>query len=165
MNDTPTNGQGHEEQAQLPPFTINFHYLKDLSFENPNAPMSLVGNKPSPQVDLSINTAAKRLDENGYEVSLTISATAKFGEEVGFVVETTYGGVFTLGAVPEEHIGPLLLIDGPTFLFPFARATIADATREGGFPPLNIQPINFVEFYRRQIEAAQAEAAQAPANA
>lgn len=160
-----TNGAG-AEAPQQPPLTINFHYLKDLSFENPNAPMSLVGNKPQPAVDLSVNTGVKQLDQTNYEVVLTISATAKFGEETGFVCECTYGGVFTIGGdVPQEHLGPLLLIDGPTFLFPFARALVAQATREGGFPPLNVQPINFVEFYRRQVEAAQSQEQAAPTQA
>jgi protein-export chaperone SecB len=98
MAETPANGNGAETAPQ-PPLTINFHYLKDLSFENPNAPMSLVGNKPQPAVDLSVNTGVKQLDPTNFEVVLTVSATAKFGEETGFVVECTYGGVFTIGEI------------------------------------------------------------------
>ena len=106
-----------------------------------------------------MNVGAQHLVDQDYEVTLVISASAKMGSEPLFMVELTYGGVVTLGQVPQEHMRPLLLIEAPRLLFPFARNIVADATREGGFPPLLLQPIDFVELYRRELAQQQSRSA------
>jgi preprotein translocase subunit SecB len=142
---TPNAGAG-----QLP-ITVKTQYVKDLSFENPKAPQSLQAMQATPSIQISVNVGAQHLAEQDYEVTIVINAEAKTGEETLFVVELTYAGVFGLGQVAPEHVRPLLLIEGPRLLFPFARNVVAHATREGGFPPLLIQPVDFVELYRREI--------------
>lgn len=144
-------------EGGAPPLVVNAQFLKDLSFENPNAPQSLVAQKGPPQVEIQVNVGARNLAPNIFEVTLSITGTAKQEAETVFLVECAYGGVFTLTNVPTEHIHPLLMIEGPRLLFPFARSIIADATRDGGFPPLMIQPIDFVDLYRRQAAAQQAQ--------
>lgn len=149
------NGAGAETQPQL---QVNVQYVKDLSFENPNAPQSLIPTGEAPSVELNVNVSARGLAEGVFEVELELSATAKHADKVAFVVELTYGGVFTLAGVPEEHIQPMLLIECPRLLFPFARAIIANTTREGGFPPLMVHPIDFVDLFRQRVMATQGNA-------
>jgi preprotein translocase subunit SecB len=164
-----------EARAGLLPITVNAQYIKDLSIENPNAPMSLRGAQGAPQVNMHVDVRGSRLKgeglEDSYEVVLNIRAEAKNGEETAFIVELSYGGVFTLAEVPAEQRNPALLIAGPTMLFPFARAIIADATRDAGYPPLMVNPIDFADLYRRQLteqikraQAAQGEKAEAAVN-
>jgi preprotein translocase subunit SecB len=143
-------------QAAPPgPLTLHGQYIKDLSFENPRAPQSLIEQK-QPQLALNVNVATRQFEARTFEVTLTIEATANTPEkEPLFVLELVYAGTVSLGAdVPQEHYGPLLLIETPRLLFPFARAIVANATREAGFPPLNIAPVDFVALYRQQQEAA-----------
>jgi preprotein translocase subunit SecB len=134
------------------PITVNAQYLKDLSFENPNAPQSLVGQTAPPQIEVGVNVGTRNLAPNIFEVTLAMNGTAKRGEETVFIVEVSYAGVFSLVGIPDEHIRPVLLIECPRLLFPFARNILADATRDGGFPPLMLQPVDFVDLYRRQVE-------------
>ena len=145
-------------QPGLNPITIRAQYVKDLSFENPRAPASIQSLQSPPSIEVTVNVGAQHLSEQDYEVTLTISASAKSESEPLFVVELTYAGVVTIGQVPQEHMRPLLLIEGPRLLFPFARNIVAEATREGGFPPLLLQPIDFVELYRREIAQQQPRA-------
>jgi preprotein translocase subunit SecB len=135
------------------PITINTQYVKDLSFENPNAPQSLVPQATQPNIDVNVNVQARGLGPNVYEVVLSITCTAKHEAMTAFIIEVAYAGVFTLNGVPAEHVHPLLLIECPRLLFPFARALVANATRDGGFLPLLIQPIDFLDLYRRQAAA------------
>lgn len=141
------------------PLVIKAQYVKDLSFENPRGAANLQAVAGQPAIEVSVNVGAQHIAGQDYEVTITISAEAKAGGERIFLVELTYGGVVGLGTVPLEHMRPLLLIEGPRLLFPFARNIIADATREGGFPPLLLQPIDFVELYRREIAQQQARTA------
>ena len=150
-----TNGAGDAPQSETnapagPPIVVNVQYVKDFSFENPNAPQSLMAANGPPEVAVNVNVGARGLQETTYEVTLTLTATAKHEANIAFVCEVVYAGIFTLNGVPQEHVQPVLLIECPRVLFPFARAMIADATRDGGFPPLLIQPIDFVELYRRE---------------
>lgn len=141
------------QQAQSP-LTIHGQYIKDLSFENPRAPQSLIEQK-QPQLTLNVNVATRQFDPKTFEVTITIEASAQTLEkEPLFVLELVYGGTVSLNEVPQEAFGPLLLIEVPRLLFPFARAIVANATREAGFPPLNIAPVDFVALYRQQLEAA-----------
>ena len=135
---------------------INAQYVKDLSFENPRAPHSLLQQKSAPEVQLGIDVKAQALAQDVYEVTLSISATAKSGDETAFVIELTYAAVVTIRNAPQEMIPALVVIETPRIIFPFARAVIADATRDGGFPPLLLNPIDFAELVRRQQAAAAA---------
>jgi preprotein translocase subunit SecB len=146
---------------QVPPLSINTQYVKDLSFENPNAPQSLAPQTAQPNIEVNVNVQARGLGPSVYEVVLSITCTAKHEQMTAFIVEVAYAGVFTLTGVPSEHVHPLLLIECPRLLFPFARALVANATRDGGFLPLLIQPIDFLDLYRRQA-ASQGAAVQPP---
>jgi preprotein translocase subunit SecB len=141
---------------------VNTQYVKDLSFENPNAPQSLVPQASQPNIDVNVNVQARGLATNTYEVVLSITCTAKHEAMTAFIVEVAYAGVFTLTNVPPDHVHPLLLVECPRLLFPFARALVANATRDGGFLPLLIQPIDFLDLYRRQA-ATQGGPIQPPA--
>lgn len=138
------------------PLTVNAQYVKDLSFENPHAPQSLLQGQGMPDVSVNVDVRALPLakpEDRIFEVVLTLRAEARRGELSVFIAELSYAGVLTVGgAVPEDVVRPLLLIHGPHLLFPFARAVLADATRDGGFPPLLINPIDFQDMYRRRLE-------------
>lgn len=158
-----TTGQTAEAEANVPPMTINAHYLKDLSFENPKAPHSLMQMTSPPDIQVDVNVDAAPLQDNSFEVSLTITGEATSNGETVFVIELTYAGVFTLNNLPAEHHGPMLLIEAPRLLFPFARRVIADATGEGGYPPLAIQPIDFLALYQQHVASQQASDGDQPA--
>lgn len=147
--------------AGAPGIVVNVQYVKDLSFENPNAPQSLAATQTRPQIEVNVDVQARGAAPNVFEVALRITATAKQGETVAFVVELLYAGVFTLQNIPQEQLELVLLIECPRLLFPFARRVIADATRDGGFPPLMMEPIDFVQLYQRHRMAAQQPVAQA----
>lgn len=140
--------------APMPPLTVHAQYVKDLSFENPRSPHSLM-EQGQPQLGLNVLVKTRQLEGSTYEVALVVEADAKTDKgEVVFMLELIYGGVFTLGEVPQEAVGPLLLIECPRLLFPFARAVVANTTREAGFPPLQIAPVDFAALYRQQLEQA-----------
>lgn len=152
-----------DEQQQAPsfPITVNAQYIKDFSFENPNAPRSLVNSGKPPNVEVNINVEARPLSDDSYEVALKVSASAKTEEMTAFVVELTYGCIMTLSGFSEDQIQPVLMIEGPRLIFPFARQVIADATREGGFPPLLINPIDFSAMYQQNMLQQQEQAGNA----
>jgi len=159
-----TNGAVHQQ------LVVNAQYIKDLSFENPRAPHSLLQQKEPPEVQLSVDVKAQGLGQNVYEVLLTVSARAVAGGAAGgsdpvFVTELTYAAVVTLRDTPPELVPVLLLVETPRLLFPFVRSVIANATREGGFPPLLIHPIDFAELLRRQQTAVPAPGAPGIATA
>ncbi len=140
------------DAQQQAPLTVHAQYIKDLSFENPRSPHSLM-EQGQPQLGLNVLVKTRQLEGSTYEVALVIEADAKTDKgEVVFVLELVYGGVFTLGQIPQEAVGPMLLIECPRLLFPFARAVVANATREAGFPPLQIAPVDFAALYRQQLE-------------
>jgi len=141
--------------------TINAQYIKDLSFENPRAPLSLM-QQQQPELQVNVDVRAGALGGDRYEVVLVIHARATAKNETLFVVELAYGAAVTLTNIRQEDMPQALLVETPRLLFPFARAIVADATRDGGFPPVFMQPINFSELLRRQA-ATQAEAPAANA--
>jgi preprotein translocase subunit SecB len=155
MTDTPPSpGANPAPQGQPGPLTLHGQYIKDLSFENPRAPQSLIEQK-QPQLTLNVNVTTRQFDTKTFEVSLAVEATAQTPEkEPLFMLELIYAGTVSLGDVPQDAFGPLLMIETPRLLFPFARAIVANATREAGFPPLNIAPVDFVALYRQQLEAS-----------
>lgn len=139
---------------------INGQYIKDLSFENPNAPLSLMPQKEAPKIEINLNLEAKALPENVYEVTIQITAKANAETNSLFVVELSYSGLFTLVNIPEDQKEFVLLIHCPSILFPFARRIIADVTRDGGFQPLMLDPIDFASLYQ-QRKTSEAPAASA----
>lgn len=141
-------------QAQ-PNISVVIQYVKDLSFENPGAPRSLQG-RGNPGINIAIGVQSTPLTPTDYEVELKIEARAADGETPLFVIELVYAGVFRFQNIPAENARPVALIECPRLLFPFARQIIADASRNGGFPPLLIDPVDFVAMYRQQLAAAAA---------
>jgi preprotein translocase subunit SecB len=125
---------------------VNAQYVKDLSFENPNAPVSLQ-QKAEPKVEVNVDVRAVNLSENVYEVTLTTAVTGYNDTTKLFIAELAYAGVFTLTGIEKNDVQPYLLKECPRLLFPFSRSIIADVTRDGGFPPLLIQPIDFSHLY------------------
>ncbi len=137
---------------------VHAQYVKDLSFENPNAPSVLIEGSSQPDVEITVNVGAHLISENRYEVTLHLTAKASSGETALFLVDLTYAGLVTPESTDSDEINSLIMIDAPRLLFPFARAIISDATRDGGFMPLNIQPVDFVAVYQHNL--AQQSAAQ-----
>ncbi len=138
-----------------PMMLVNAQYLKDFSFENPNAPQSLQQTS-EPRIQIAIDVNVGQVADKAFEVTLAMRAEGKTDETTLFIVEIAYAGIFSLGEVQEEHMAPLLYIEAPRQLFPFARAIIADAVRDGGFPPLMIQPVDFVAIFQQRVAQAQA---------
>lgn len=159
-NPSPENPNGAGEPAK-PGLRVLGQYIKDLSFENPGQ----TGAKSQPNIDLGIDVSAlPHADGNGvFEVSLKLSAKAQAGTQILFITELDYAGLFQLEGVPQDQLEPMLLIESPRLLFPFARRIIAEVTREGGFPPLLIDPVDFVQLYQSQYQQAQQAAAIPPA--
>jgi len=138
-----------EQQVQGQQLIVNAQYIKDLSFENPRAPNSLRPQTTQPQVEINVDVRAQNLGQDTFEVVLTIKSSAKIQDEALFLVELAYAGVITARNVPQEFLSAVVLVETPRLLFPFARNIIADTTRDGGFPPLMINPIDFAELLRR----------------
>ncbi|MBU4531776.1 MAG: protein-export chaperone SecB [Hoeflea sp.] len=155
-----TDSKGNGEAATL---NVLAQYIKDLSFENPGAPKSLGPREKAPNININVNVNANPISETEFDVLLTMSAEAKSGDAVVFNVELVYGGVFRVANFPQEHMLPLLFIECPRILFPFARQIIADATRNGGFPPLLIDPIDFGQMFQQRM-AEEKTKAQVAAN-
>ena len=139
--------------------TINLvaQYVKDLSFENPRAPASLQNRTGQPAINVTINVNANPLSETDFEVELKLDAKAMLDKDILFACDLSYAGIFKVQGFPKEQVHPIVLIECPRILFPFARQIIAEATRNGGFPPLLIDPIDFVQLYRQRAAAAQVQ--------
>lgn len=142
--DTPGNGA-----ETLPNLQIVAQYIKDLSFENPGAPAGLTAR---PQIDLGVDLQARRGDAEHFEVEMKLRVTAKGAEDKPlFLLELAYAGLFRLVNIPDEALQQILLIQAPFMLFPFARRIVADVVRDGGMPPLMIEPIDFVALYQAKM--------------
>jgi preprotein translocase subunit SecB len=155
-------GQQPAGQARTPPsMKILGQYLKDLSFENPNSPQSL-SQQGQPEINVQVNVNAKPAGQNEFEVELHLEAKATHDGKSMFAADLLYAGVFRLENVPQEALHPIVLVECPRMLFPFARQILADATRNGGFPPLMLDPIDFASMYQRRL-AEQQKSQQASA--
>jgi preprotein translocase subunit SecB len=132
-------------------------YIKDLSFENPNAPNSLVPRENGPNIAINVNVNAKQIAETDFEVELLLEGKAGDGDDVMFRFELIYAGIFRILNIPAENIQGVVMIECPRLLFPFARQIIADSVRNGGFPPLLIDPIDFAGLYQQKIAQLQSE--------
>lgn len=145
------------EAANAPQLNVLVQYTKDLSFENPNAPRSLTPQEKAPNIAIQVNVNARQMAEADFEVELILEGSAGEGADTLFRFELTYAGVFRLTNIPGNDVHPVVMIECPRLLFPFARQMVADAVRNGGFPPLFIDPIDFTVLYRqRMAEAAPA---------
>ena len=163
---TTNGGQGQEPsqelgQEQLPQLNVVGQYIKDFSFENPNAPKSLAGSQEAPQISIQINVNAAPMSDTDIEVVLMVAGKAETGGSLMFNFELAFGGVFRIRNVPQESLNAVVLIECPRLLFPFAREIIATTVRNGGFPPLLLDPVDFVALYRQKM--AQMPAAETPA--
>jgi preprotein translocase subunit SecB len=145
-----------QSQAQL---SVLGQYIKDFSFENPNAPRSLSPTQAQPAINIQINVGVQQLAGTDYEVSLNLEGKAETEGSVLFAFELTFAGVFRVQNVPPQTLQPLVMIECPRLLFPFAREIVATAVRNGGFPPLLLDPVDFVSLYQQRT--AQAQSAQA----
>ena len=156
--DTLANGQDN-----LPQAGVISQYVKDLSFENPNAP-AVYQWQTQPNIDVQFNIGSNQLGEDVYEVVLKIDVKAEGDDkQVAFQVELAYAGLFGIRNVPAEQIPPFLLAEAPRILFPFARRVLSDAVRDGGFPPLMLEPIDFAQLYMQQQAQGEALVQQQPA--
>ncbi len=161
MSETTNTGanNGQPDTAQQPPrLSIVTQYIKDLSFENPGAPRGQQQPQGRPQIQVRVEVRTQGAQDQHHEVLLDLNVEAKSGEDTVFLLELSYGGLFSLANIPNESLQPLLLIECPRLLFPFARRVVADVTRDGGFPPLMIDPIDFVSLYRRRVQQAREQA-------
>jgi len=157
MVDQNSNG-GAEPGAATPRFSVLAQYIKDFSFENPNAPRTLAPQQV-PNISLQVNIAVRQLAPNDYEVGLTLEGSAGEGAAALFKFELNYAGVVRLENIPAEQVQPLVMIEGPRLLFPFARQIIADSVRGGGYPALYVDPIDFHALYLKRVAASAAPAA------
>ncbi len=148
---TPNSG----DSALQPQVNVVGQYIKDLSFESPDTQRFFRGPGKNPNLQQNFNVQVNKLPEGAYEVALSLEGEAKSDEGVLYNIELVYAGAFMLRNLPEEAIQPLLFIECPALLFPFARRLVADLTREGGFPPLLLDPIDFGGLYRRRVETGQ----------
>ncbi len=147
-------GAGPAQSGDKSAFRVLTQFVKDLSFENPNAPQALATGLPQPAIDILVDVLPKQLGKDQFEVTLKLTARATRGESVVFIIDLLYSGVFHIAGVPEDSLQPLLLIEAPRFLFPFARRVISDVTRDGGFPPLALDYMDFAQIYRQQLAKA-----------
>jgi preprotein translocase subunit SecB len=154
-----TNATNGGEAAAAPPegpsLSVITQYIKDFSFENPNAPNSLL-QQQQPQIGIQINVNPRQMSSTDFEVELKLEGKAELIGSILFAFDLNYAGVFRLVNIPQENLGPLLMIECPRLLFPFAREIISNAIASGGFPPLMLHPIDFVGLYQRRIAEMQA---------
>ena len=148
------------QPGSQPSMRILGQYLKDLSFENPNAPQSLAPQQTQPDINIAVNVNARNLAPQDFEVELHLDAKATLQGKVIFAAEMLYAGAFRLENFPANMLHPAVLIECPRMLFPFARQILADATRNGGFPPLMLDPIDFAGMYQQRMQQQQPAVAQ-----
>lgn len=164
---TTTNGGSQTEPAGVPPgaqpqLNVLAQYIKDFSFENPRAPLSLQPQQQQSAINIQINVNANALNQTDIEVTLRLEGKAELQGNVLFSFDLTFGGVFRIQNIPPESVHPVVMIECPRLLFPFAREIIATAVRNGGFPPLLLDPVDFVGLYRQRMAELQQQQPQQP---
>lgn len=142
----------------LPAVGLLAQYVKDLSFENPNAP-AVFQWQDQPEFDIQVNLNIAQIADDVHEVSIKFIAKATAPAGIMFAVELDYGALFGIQNVPDDQLQPFLVAEAPRLVFPFARRVLADVVRDGGFPPLLLDPIDFGALYMQQVEAAEASGA------
>ena len=155
------------DASQAPQAAVLAQYVKDLSFENPNAAQTLQqlsqGEQGQPRMEININVGASRLGTEAYEVEIKINAAAKLAEDqTAYAVELVYAGLMGIRNVPDTVLEQFLLVQTPHILFPFARRIISDTVRDGGFTPLMLEPIDFAKLYQQQRQQAQEQMQASP---
>ena len=159
-DNTDQNESAEMENSSEVQISILGQYIKDLSFENPTPAQTiqkLATEKPSMNINVNLN--AQQVADDIYEVDLKITATAKSNDETAFVAELLYSGLFGIKNLPPEQLQPFLMVEAPRQTFPFARRILSDVTRDGGFPPLMLEPIDFASLYNQQLASGQDPAA------
>jgi preprotein translocase subunit SecB len=156
-NGGPAQTPGAEQAPTQAQLSVLGQYVKDLSFENPNAPRSLQPTQTQPAINIQINVGVQQLAETDYEVSLKLEGKAESAGSVLFAFDLTFAGVFRVQNVPQETLQPLVMIECPRLLFPFAREIVATSVRNGGFPPLLLDPVDFVALYQQRAAQVQAQ--------
>ena len=146
-----SNGGPAEGQSAQPQLNVIAQYIKDLSFENPNAPRSLMSAGQQPQIGIQINVDATPLSDTDIEVTLRLDGKAEIGGNLMFGFELAFAGVFRITNVPPESLNAIVLIECPRLLFPFAREIVASTVRNGCFPPLLLDPVDFAGLYRQRM--------------
>ena len=159
-NGGPAQGPNAQAGQTQPQLNVLGQSIKDFSFENPNAPRSLAPTQTQPEINIQINVGVQQLAETDYEVSLALEGKAQSSGSVLFAFDLTFAGVFRIQNVPQETLQPLVMIECPRLLFPFAREIVATSVRNGGFPPLLLDPVDFVSLYQQRT--AQGQMPQVP---
>lgn len=150
----------HASEAQAP-LTVSAQYIKDISFENPSPLANFMEHEERPSISIHIEAQARNIADRSFEVSLRVKVDAKRKDAQVFLLDLDYAGAFTIGTeVPEEYLRPILMIECPRILFPFARNIVATTTQEGGFPALLLTPVDFADLYQRQIAQEQSTQGQ-----
>ena len=147
----PPPGSGNTA-GQVAQFRVLAQYVKDLSFENPNAPSSLIQRPAKPDINVHVDINARRLSGEQFESEIKLAVESKLEGQIQFIVELLYAGLFLIQGIGQENLEPLLLIECPRIIFPFARRIISDVVRDGGYMPLNVEPIDFAGIYRQQLQ-------------
>ena len=156
--DAPATGAAEGQAQVAPKVSIKAQYVRDLSFENVAVQSGDGRLDAKPDIQVGVNLDAKKRGDALYEVILKINATAKSGDATMFIAELEYAGIFEIAGAPENQLHPFLMVECPRVLFPFARRIISDATRDGGYPPLMLDMVDFVGLYRAEIERRRAAA-------
>lgn len=152
-----TQGGSAPQPASQPSMNMVGQYIRDLSFESPGAPGSIMLGGANPAFNVSISVGVKKQADDVYAVELTLNAKATREEAVLFNVELIYGGVFRVRNIPENQLSQLLMIECPRLIFPFARQVLASTTQQGGFPPLMMEPVDFTAIYRQNLAKLAAQ--------
>lgn len=163
MSDETTNAGAAEPAADQPQPSLKIaaHFVRDLSFENIAARDGTAAAPGQPEINVTVNLDAAKTGDNRYTVGMKVNATARSGESTRFLVELDYVGVFEIHNVPEAHIHPFLFIECPRQILPYARRVVSDVTRDGGYPPLMLDNVDFAALYRAKLEELQAQQAAA----
>jgi preprotein translocase subunit SecB len=154
-----------EQQQSAPQLNVLGQYIKDFSFENPNAPRSLAPSQNQPAINIQINVGVGQMAPTDFEVTLSIEGKAENSGSLMFAFDLTFAGVFRIQNVPQEHVQPIVMIECPRLLFPFAREIVATAVRNGGFAPLLLDPVDFVALYQQRVAQAQEQGQVPPTTA
>jgi len=152
MSDNPTAAP----DAVQPSVKMLAHFVRDLSFENV-AVLEGVSTEGTPEINVTVNLEANGIGEDRYQSIMKINATARSGDKTRFLVELDYCGIFQLQNVQKEHVHPFVFIECPRLLLPFARRVVADVTRDGGYPPLMLDNVDFAQLYRQRVEQMRAQ--------
>lgn len=149
----PTPAAGNEENKTPPTLNIVGQYIRDLSFENPGAPQSILAGSGNPAFNVAINVQVKKQSDDVYAVELTMNAKAERDKATLFNAELVYGGAFRVAGFSDQQLPLILMVECPRLLFPFARQVMASVTQSGGFPPLLMEPVDFMSIYQQNLAA------------